>query len=107
MGNIGSAGSSHSALVDIEVRAIAAGGIGNKGALGETRGGSRDGTVTRIGGHKQHGVVLGGGEGRGSSRILYPAAVIRSGGVEAFGVRSGDTLERVCEVCARVATHCR
>src|SRR3989338_4221341 len=107
MGNIGSAGSGHGALVDIEVGAVAAGGVGNKGALGETRGGSSDGTVTRMGGHEQHGVVLCGGEAQSGSWVLYPAAVIRTGGVEAFGVRSGDILQGIGEIRPGVATHCR
>src|SRR3989338_2464984 len=107
MGNIDSAGSSHGALVDIEIGAIAAGGVGNKGALSETRGGSRDGTVTRMGSHEQHGVVLGGGEAQSGSRVLYTAAVIGTARIEAFGIRAGDTFERGGQVCPGVATHCR
>src|SRR3990167_2895218 len=103
MGHISGAGRTEGAVVDVEIGAVAAGGVGNKGALGEACGRSRHGFVPRVGGHVQHRITLAGGEGEGGSRVIYPATVVGAARIEAFGIRSGDTLERVCEVRASVA----
>src|SRR3990167_7972926 len=103
MRHISSAGRTEDALVDVEIGAIAAGGVGNKGALGEACSRSRHGFVPRVSSHVQHRITLAGGEGEGGSRVVHPGAVVGTARIEALGIRADDTLERVCEVGAGIA----
>src|SRR3989344_1315060 len=103
MRHISSAGRTEDALVDVEIGAIAAGGVGNKGALGEACSRSRHGFVPRVSSHVQHRITLAGDEGEGGGRVVHPGAVVVTARIEAFGIRSSGALERVCEVGAGVA----